>query len=479
MPRIVKGGVFVSEYGEYVNININKDEMSADIFLVSPPSEDFYNMPELLEFIDDAGVVFGIKKNILKDIIELKRYGEYIRFAEGIKPGEPKNGYFEFKFNTNPSKKPKLKPDGSVDYYNLNLIETTEKDELIAEYIPKVDGTEGKNVRGKIVPGKKAHDMPPLRGKGFYVSEDNIKYFAEYAGKVELSMGRMNVSNTHTIEGDVDLSTGNLDLRGDLYIKGNVKSNMVVKASGNITVDGLVEDANIEAGKGILIKGGILGGDKAVIKAIDNVFASFIESAYVESNACIQADSIIKSTIVAYNDINVFGKTARIIGGRIKANRYVKTKVIGSKKGVTTIVEVGVPNDCHVDKKRYSDQLEDLQQEQAKVEKLIEKLAETGEEMTEMFISITRRKIELSAEIYRLKALIGELEKRITIGKDAQIIAEKKIFPGAEIFIDGIKYIVSDEFERILFFRKVEKVVSKKYDLEEDERLSKNLSIKG
>lgn len=475
----MKGGVFVSEYGEYVNININKDEMSADIFLVSPPSEDFYNMPELLEFIDDAGVVFGIKNNILKDIVEHKRYGEYIRFAEGIMPGEPKNGYFEFKFNTNPSKKPKLKPDGSVDYYNLNLIEITEKDELIAEYIPKEDGTEGKNVRGNIVPGKKAHDMPPLRGKGFYVSEDNTKYFAEFAGKIELSLGRLTVSNTHTIEGDVDLSTGNLDLRGDLYIKGNVKSNMVVKASGNITIDGLVEDANIEAGKGILIKGGILGGDKAVIKAIDNVFASFIESAYVESNACIQADSIINSTIVAYNDINVFGKTARIIGGRIKANRYVKTKVIGSKKGVTTIVEVGVPNDCHVDKMRYSDQLEDLQQEQAKVEKLIEKIAETGEEMTEMFISITRRKIELSAEIYRLKALIGELEKRITIGKDAQIIAEKKIFPGAEIFIDGIKYIVSDEFERILFFRKVDKVVSKRYDLEEDERISKNLSVKG
>jgi len=467
----------VGEYSEYVNININDDQMSADIFLVKPPSDDFYNMQDLLEFIEDEGVVFGVNKNILKEVVRLKRYGEYIKFAEGIMPGEAKNGYFDFKFNTNPSKKPKLKPDGSVDYYNLSLIEITEKDELIAEYIPKIDGTEGKTVKGTIVPGKKALDMPPLRGKGFYVSEDKNKYYAEYAGKIELSMGRLNVSNTHTIEGDVDLSTGNLDLRGDLYIKGNVKSNMVVKASGNITIDGLVEDANIEAGKGILIKGGILGGDKAVIKAIDNVFASFIENAYVESNACIQADSIINSTIVAYNDINVFGKTARIIGGRIKANRYVKTKVIGSRKGVTTVIEVGVPNDCHVEKMKYADQLEDLQTEQSKVEKLLGKLAKTGEEMTEMFISTTRRKIELSAEIYRLKALIGELERRITIGKDAQIIAEKKIFPGAEIFIDGIKYIVSDEFDRIIFFRKVDKIVSKRYDLEEDESAKNSLSL--
>lgn len=466
----------MGEYSEYVSINVDDDGMSADIFLVKPPSDDFYKLSDLLDFIDGEGVVFGINKNIIEEVVKLKRYGEYVKFAEGIKPGEAKNGYFEFKFNTKPSKKPKLKPDGSVDYYNLNLIEITEKDELIAEYIPKIDGTEGKTVKGVIVPGKKALDMPPLRGKGFYMSDDKKQYFAEYAGKIELSLGRLTVSNTHTIEGDVDLSTGNLDLRGDLYIKGNVKSNMVVKASGNITIDGLVEDANIEAGKSILIKGGILGGEKAVIKANDNVFASFIESAYVESNACIQADSIINSTIVAYNDINVFGKTARIIGGKIKANRYVKTKIIGSKKGVTTVVEVGVPNDCHIDKKRYADQLEDLQTEHSKVEKLLVKLANTGEEMTEMFISTTRRKIELSAEIYRLKALIGELERRITIGKDAQVIAEKRIFPGAEIFIDGLRCIISEEFDRIVFFRKVDKIVSKLYDPEEDESIREKLS---
>lgn len=459
------------DYAEYVSIHVNDDEMSADIFLVKPPSIDFYNVPDLVDFIAREGVIFGVNKNILEEAIRLKRYGEYIKFAEGIRPGEAKNGYYEFKFNTNPSKKPKLKPDGSVDYYNLNLVEITEKDELIAEYIPKVDSTEGRTVMGGFIPGKKAHDLPPLRGKGFYVSEDKRQYFAEYAGKVELVMGHLTVSNTHTIEGDVDLSTGNLDLRGDLYIKGSVKSNMVVKATGNITIDGLVEAANIEAGKGILVKGGILGGEKAVIKAIDNVFALFIESAYVESNACIQADSIVNSTILAYNDINVFGKTACIIGGRLKANRYVKTKVIGSKKGVTTIIEVGVPNDCHVDKKKYSEQLMDLQEEQTKVEKLLEKLSKTGDEMTEMFISTTRRKIELSAEIYRLKALIGELEKRITIGKDAQIIAEKKVFPGASFFIDGIKYDVADEFERIMFFRKMDKIVSKRYEPEEDERL--------
>lgn len=77
----------MGEYSEYVNININDDQMSADIFLVKPPSDDFYNMQDLLEFIEDEGVVFGVNKNILKEVVRLKRYGEYIKFAEGIMPG--------------------------------------------------------------------------------------------------------------------------------------------------------------------------------------------------------------------------------------------------------------------------------------------------------------------------------------------------------------------------------------------------------
>ena len=38
----------MNDYSEYVNINVDDDEMSADIFLVEPPSTDFYNVPDLV-----------------------------------------------------------------------------------------------------------------------------------------------------------------------------------------------------------------------------------------------------------------------------------------------------------------------------------------------------------------------------------------------------------------------------------------------
>lgn len=459
-----------SRYENYVNINISDDEMGADIFLADPPTPDFYNIDELEEFLTDEGIVFGVSKFILTDIIRNKRYSEFIRFADGIRPGKAEDGHYEFKFNQNPSKKPKLNPDGSVDYYNLNLVEVTEKDQLLAEYIPRKDGSDGRTVMGGFIPGTKAHDLPVLRGKGFYMSEDKKQYFAEYSGKVELVMGHLTISNMHTITGDVDLSTGHIDFKGDLLITGNIKSDMRVRASGNITVDGLIESASVEAGKSVLVKGGILGGGKAVIKGGEDVFALFIESAFVEAGACVQADSIVNCTINAYSDVNVYGKTSCIIGGSLKANRYIMTKVIGSKKGVTTALEVGVTNDCRAERKRYAEELDANEQELGKIEKLLEKLMKTGEEMTEMFISATRKKINLSADLYRTKAIIKELDARLAMGRDAQIVAEKRVFPGSRLMIDGIRYDVADEFEEIMFFRKQDKIVSKRYEHETDSR---------
>lgn len=468
-----------NNYSDYVSVYISEDEMGADIFLVETAEEDFYNLADLKKFISDQGVIFGVHEDILQSIIDEEKYGDFIHFADGLPPEEPQNGYYDFKFNVNPSKTPKLKEDGSVDYYNLNLVEVAEKDQLVAEYIPKKDGIRGMTVTGAYIEGKKASDLPPLRGKGFYASEDKLKFYAEIDGKIELNMGALNISSMHIVTGDVDLSTGNINFKGDLEITGSIRADMEVKATGNITVGGLVEAANVEAGKDLLIKGGILGGSKASIKAGGNIYALFIENATVESNSSVQADSIINSNVNAYSDINVFGKTSCIVGGSLKANRYVKTKNIGSVTGVTTEIEVGVPNDCQAERKKYGDELHKLEAELEKVEMLITKLIQSGGERNDMFTHATRTKIELSAEVFRMRSIIKGLDDRLTIGRNAEISAENRVHPGVKLIIDGLVYNVDDEYEKILFFRRKDRILSKKFDEEEDaEKMAKINAIK-
>ena len=333
----------MEELERYIQVLISEDCMECQICLDKPEdNEEIYEVGDIVEFLISKGVVFGIDERKIQKILEEGVYDTYVTVAVGEKAIEGRDGYYSYTFDTNPNKKPRLREDGTVDYLNLNLFQTVSKGDLIARYFAKIDGEDGTNVLGQKIVVKKGKHLSPLRGKGFFTSEDCMEYYALYDGKVEVANGCINVTQTSMLPGNVDLNSGNLDVKGDLDIMGNVITGMVVKASGNVTIGGLVEGASIIAGKNVLIKGGILGGGKAKVVAGGNIFAQFIENAIIESGDCVQANSVVNSIVTAYNDINIFGKTSSIIGGSLKANRMVRTRCIGSIGQITTRINVGM-----------------------------------------------------------------------------------------------------------------------------------------
>lgn len=451
------------ELSKYVAIAVSEDEMSADLFLSAVEDPGIYNVDEIIEYIKDTeGIIFGVKPSVIMEMINQKIYGKMITVARGKESKDGRDGHFEFKFETNPSKSPKLLPDGSVDYHNLNLVQSVCVGDVLAVYEPKEEGSEGMTVKGRVLPAGKCRDLPPLRGKGFRISEDGKNYYATCDGKVELSMGILNVLQFHTITGDVDLSVGNIDFKGDLEIMGSIKEGFRVKATGNITVNKLVEAAYVEAGKDILVRGGILGGGKAELSAGGNVYALFIENATINANNCVQADSIVNCHISAFNDINIFGKTSTIVGGSMKANRMIKTRKIGNELGTMTELTVGIEPDVIHTYTKMSKELEELENKLTKVEKTIELLTSKSEKDEKLMMQLIRTKIELSAELFKSKSIVDELQKRIEVGKYAEIIAEDKVCPGVIINIDGYTVHVDEEYSDIIFLRKGDRILTKK-----------------
>lgn len=59
------------------------------------------------------------------------------------------DGYYEYKFDTNFDGKPKLLPDGSVDYWSVHSIESVTAGQVIAVYYPAVSGEDGMSVKGR------------------------------------------------------------------------------------------------------------------------------------------------------------------------------------------------------------------------------------------------------------------------------------------------------------------------------------------
>lgn len=446
---------------------VSEDEMSADLFLGAVEDSSVYDVEEIIEYMKQTEhIVAGIKPSVIMEMINQKNYGQMVTVAVGTPAIDGRDGYFDFKFDTSPSKTPKLLDDGSVDYRNLNLVQSVCIGDVLAVYEHKKDGVDGVTVRGKRLPAAKCRDLPPLRGKGFRISEDGKNYYATCDGKVELNMGALNVLQFHTIPGDVDLSVGNIDFRGDLEIMGSIKEGFRVKASGNITVNKLVEAAYVEAGKDILVRGGILGGGKAVLSAGGNVYALFIENATINANNSVQADAIVNCHVNAFSDINIFGKTSTIVGGTLKANRMIKTRKIGSEVGTMTELTVGIEPDAMHTYGRMSKELGELAEKLAKVEKTIELLTNKPDKDENLMMQLIRTKIELSAEVFKRRTLCDELQKRIEVGKYAEIIAEDKVCPGVIINIDGYTVNVDEEYSEIIFLRKGDKILTKKLQKE-------------
>ncbi len=451
-----------------IDIDISEDMMSVAVCLMpaDDSDKDFFTVEDIIKALTENGVVAGVDQNEINRMIKDKIYGQYIVVASGMPVREGSDGRYDFKFDPDPSGKPKLLENGSVDYFNLNLINSVEVGTLLAEYIPKDEGNKGINVKGQVLYPKKVKDLPPLRGSGFSAGDDN-KYYAAIAGKVELNMGQLQVFPICTITSDVDLSTGNVDFKGDLEILGTIKAGMIVKATGNITVNKRIEAATVSAGKELLVRGGILGGGKAEISAVGNVFAQFIENANVSSGGSIQSDAIVNSNITAYKDVNIFGKNSTIVGGSLKANRRVRAKYLGSDACVKTVIEVGVDSRVNATLKDLYEELDNEQKELEKVERAISLYKDRKSEDAKLYMQLVRTKIEKSATIQRLRSLYDQIRNRVEIGKYAEVIVEKRVYPGVRLMIDGKPSIIENEYEEIVFKRKGDKILSKRY-IDED-----------
>lgn len=458
----------MEELERYIQVLISEDCMECQICLDKPEdNEEIYEVGDIVEFLISKGVVFGIDERKIQKILEEGVYDTYVTVAVGEKAIEGRDGYYLYTFDTNPNKKPRLREDGTVDYLNLNLFQTVSKGDLIARYFSKIDGEDGTNVLGQKIVVKKGKHLSPLRGKGFFTSEDCMEYYALYDGKVEVTNGCINVTQTSMLPGNVDLNSGNLDVKGDLDIMGNVITGMVVKASGNVTIGGLVEGASIIAGKNVLIKGGILGGGKAKVVAGGNIFAQFIENAIIESGDCVQANSVVNSIVTAYNDINIFGKTSSIIGGSLKANRMVRTRCIGSIGQITTRINVGMESSEIASLKYKEMKRKEVEGELHKVETAINMMKNMSEQK-EMLMMLTRTKIDRNAMLTNLNKEIEDLRIRMKLAAKAEVIAETMAYQGTIVSIDGIVLKLDNDYEKISFVRKKDKILTRMYKEEND-----------
>lgn len=327
---------------EICMVSLSFDKMKAMI-KIYPPSTGGRECTR--EDIESAlrmkKVTYGIDESVIDNVLNNRQYGVSYEVAHGTPPRQGSDAKIEYFFNTDPKVKPALREDGTVDYYDLNLVSQCGEGELLAVLTPADLGEMGSNVIGERLKPKDVVKLALKHGPNTELNEEKTELRSTVQGHVKLVDGSVVVSNILELD-NVDTSTGNIEYDGAVVVKGNVSNNFSIKAQGNIDVKGVVEGAYLESGGNIVIARGINGMNKGKLVAEGNIISKFLENCTVVAGGYIETEAVIQSHVQAKTEVHVIGKKATINGGTVCATNLISAKNVGNQMGTPTSIIVGV-----------------------------------------------------------------------------------------------------------------------------------------
>lgn len=401
------GSAMGNLFHEKAEITVSSDNML--IWCRFYPASDI-GRSITLEDIQDAltykKITHGVDEAMVNSLLQNREYCTEYLIGKGTPPTMGKDARIEYFFSVNKSLKPKHNDDGTVNYHELNIISKVEKGQLLARLIPAIPGDPGMDVLGAELKPKEVQNVHLSYANNIRLSEDETEIYSEVTGHVSLVQGKVFVSAVYEVPADVDNSVGDINYPGNVSVKGNVKSGFVIRADGDIIVEGVVEGAQLYAGGQIIVKRGIHGMGRGVLSANGNIVIKFIESATVKSGGYVETESIIHSHVSAKTEINVSGGKGFITGGVVRASNKISARTIGSEMGTATHVEVGV----EPEKLEYYTNLQHEAKEIGKKIEMLRPILLNYSEKLKAGMEIPADKLEfMKKQIMALKVLQGKL----------------------------------------------------------------------
>lgn len=445
-----------------IHIEISENEMEATLS-VNPMADVDPNidLKKLKSELTTAGVTYGIDDSLLAKIATEKLYNEDFIIAKGITSVVGEDSKYEFFFETKPKEpRPVIKPDGSVDHYNLDTVEQIQLDDLLCRTTPPKKAVMGCTVKGRDLTARDGRNIPLTPDKNVRVSDDGLEFFAAVTGFPKLIGRKVSVSSQYVVEGNVDFHTGNIEFEGDVYVKGDILDGFTVKATGNIDVKGNIKNASVYAGGTVNVLGGIVAKDHGEVRADQNINAIFVEGATLHAGEIVEVKkAIMHSNVYAGRGIFCEGGKGIIVGGELTAGELVQAKEVGSEYATKTKIKIGFDMERKHELKDIGKEIEkdlenynSLRANQQKLALQVKALSTqvpvpTGQlDQIKAIFGKVSMALKGVAEALREKNIHKELlkdmlERRIS----PRIMVSGYVYPGVSLLMNGSVYKVDTE----------------------------------
>ena len=451
-------------YDSTMRIEVSEDEMKAYVHLSVPKYTGRHmDYDDVIEGLQNAGVVTGLKESEIKEYLEEMEYRRPLLAAEGVPARNGHDASVDYKVRIDKTGTKFEEDDsGKVDFRNLELLENVVVGQLLAVKIPAEEGIPGRTITNRVIPAKSGKDIQLKYGKGTILSEDGTELTAEINGQVVYKLNKISVEPVFIVKGDVSLETGNIVFLGSVIVQGSVQDNFEVKAAGNVEVKGTVHKAFIEAEGDIIVHQGISGKDDARIESTGgSVFAKFAQNAHiVAEKSVVIPEGILHSRVDAGEKVYTVGRRAKIAGGVIRAGDEINARFLGAESSTKTILRVGV-------NPKILQQIDELLKVKIELETELSKLrldlkalttqkrnagGKLSEEREKMLSDYTSREEKQNERYQEVTSEYEELTSYISMLDHAgKICAEKTVYPNVDIMIKDDTFPVQDNYNHVKF----------------------------
>lgn len=427
-----------------------------------PPSinGELLTYEDIIAAMVAQGVRFGAVEANINEFLSKREYFKDFVLAKAMPAVQGTDARIEYFFNTDLTLKPKTNEDGSVDFHQLDNICKVKKGDLLARLIPAEEGKNGIDITGTVIRPNKVARKILKYGKKITITEDKLELYSEVDGHVALVEDRVFVSDSYEVGTDVGPLTGDIDFDGSVIVKGSVISGYTIKAEGDIIVEGVVEGAILEAAGQIVLKRGIQGSGKGMLKAGNNVVAKFIENATVTCGGYLQTDSILHSKVSAKGDIIVNGRNGFITGGEISSGTKISMKIAGNAMETKTLLQAGISPDVMEEYKALEAEAASLNEIKEAAETILVNYAnkvKKGVKLdTRSILTVrenTKKKSECDERLSQITERLNVLSEMLADSHSGSISVSDCIYPGCKLVVATIPYYVKTVTHHSKFIR--------------------------
>lgn len=448
-----------NNFSSIVKLEVAEKKMKVLLEVKEPETEETQPITsqDLLDIISKEGIKFGVNESIINEIIDGKKWGEKFVVAEGLLPLPGEDAKLEFCFPTDKSLKPQIKEDGHIDYHEISIVHSVEKDAVLIRKVAATLGSKGMDVLGNELPATYGKDTNILLGQGTYRDPaDNLIIKASVDGIIFYDAQKISieVQKLFLIKGSVDFSTGNVNVKSSVEIQGDVKPGFSVKTPYNIQINGTVEQATISCDGTLKVKEGIVGDGKLVISAGGDIHSGYINNQQIKCKGSLYVATELRNSMVECGDeIMIVKNNGVIIGGKLTVTNKVTAPSIGNRYNVSTEIEVGVN---FMFKETYDLKKGEIVALHKVIETVKKNIAQISQQVQNSINSkrlITFRD-ECDAYILKLEKLrkeLKEIEKQYYDVANPVVNVTKTVYPGTIIHIKHAIYEVKEELSHVMF----------------------------